>query len=669
MPKVSVIIPIYNVEKYLRQCLDSLVNQTLADIEIICINDGSTDGSLSILEEYASKDERIKVISQENQGQGVARNRGIELSSGEYIGFVDPDDWGELNMYEEMYSKAKFYDPDIVECTYNQYYEYSKKSKTRPNAILLQEDTIFNWKENPDYIFKSTNLSVWNKLYKSSFVKNNNIKFADTKLAQDHIFTIKSRIFANKIIFINKPLYNYRICKGSACKKETLETLKVINIVNLVKDFLQEQNLLPELNKYFIDYAALTLGRQFVYVPEKHKKNFENDIKKTFSKEIFNKYKLYKIGCKNNFEKIFSLKNSELFGEKLKILTLCGKQIFLKRKHLYENLKNNLNYTNKIPIVLAADANYAPYMYVTILSLLENKYDTSYYDIYLLVPQKFPSKLKKKFYKLLDNYINFQITFIDMGTEFSNSEKQTKHITYPTYFRLKMPQLLKNYSKVIYLDTDTIILEDLNKLYNINLDNYYIGGVIAAGYLLNIDKTINYYQKIGLPDLTSYINAGVTLWNLKKIREDNLSDKLCSFVQNNYKTADQDIVNLLFYNHIKIIDLKYNLMTKYKKEILNNNKEITEIYGDNNIQEALTNPIIIHYADKIKPWNNKRAWLSGYWWKYANKTNFFFGIKYYLKKDRLKEIFSMSNVYNKSQKKKIIYLLGFKISFNVSNNK
>ena len=337
MPKVSVIVPVYNVEKYLRQCLDSLVNQTLTDIEIICINDGSTDGSLAILEDYASKDKRIRLISQENQGQGVARNRGIELSTGEYLGFVDPDDWIELNMYEEMYSKAKSYDSDIVEAIYNQYYEYSKESKIRPNAILLQEDTIFNWKENPDYIFKSTNLSVWNKLYESAFIKNNNIKFANTKLAQDHIFTIKSRIFANKIIFINKPLYNYRICKGSACKKETLETLKVINIVNLVKDFLQEQNLLPELTQKFNDYAALALGRQFDYVPTEYKKDFENKIKENFSKEIYKKYNLYKLGCKNFFEKVLSLKNRELYGEKLKTLILFGKQFVINNN----NWRNN----------------------------------------------------------------------------------------------------------------------------------------------------------------------------------------------------------------------------------------------------------------------------------------------------------------------------------------
>ena len=128
--KVSIIIPVYNVERYLPKCLDSVINQTLRDIEIICIDDCSTDGSYEILQEYASKDDRIIVLKQEtNQGQGVARNRGIDIAKGEYIGFVDPDDWIELDMYEKMYNQAKNLNSEIVICNINRYNEESKKTK------------------------------------------------------------------------------------------------------------------------------------------------------------------------------------------------------------------------------------------------------------------------------------------------------------------------------------------------------------------------------------------------------------------------------------------------------------------------------------------------------------------------------------------------------------
>ena len=116
MVKVSVIVPVYNVDKYLEECLDSIVNQTLNDIEIICVNDGSTDGSLKILEDYASKDDRIKIITQENGGLSVARNTGIDVAKGEYLSFVDSDDFIGLEMFDKMYDQAHSQDLDILFC-------------------------------------------------------------------------------------------------------------------------------------------------------------------------------------------------------------------------------------------------------------------------------------------------------------------------------------------------------------------------------------------------------------------------------------------------------------------------------------------------------------------------------------------------------------------------
>lgn len=130
MPKISVIIPVYNVENYLRECLDSIINQTFKDIEIICVDDCSTDNSLDILNEYAQKDNRIKVFEQkENSGQGAARNFGISIAQGEYITFVDPDDYIESTMYEKMYNQAKTLNSEIVMCDVQKFFETSGNIK------------------------------------------------------------------------------------------------------------------------------------------------------------------------------------------------------------------------------------------------------------------------------------------------------------------------------------------------------------------------------------------------------------------------------------------------------------------------------------------------------------------------------------------------------------
>ena len=113
-PKVSVILPVYNVEKYLKQCMDSIVNQTLKDIEIICVDDGSTDASLSILKEYEKEDDRVKVICQQNAGAGAARNNGLSIATGEYLSFLDSDDFFSLDMLEKSYAEAKKEDADLI---------------------------------------------------------------------------------------------------------------------------------------------------------------------------------------------------------------------------------------------------------------------------------------------------------------------------------------------------------------------------------------------------------------------------------------------------------------------------------------------------------------------------------------------------------------------------
>ena len=156
--KVSVIVPVYNVEKYISKCLDSLVNQTLKDIEIIVVNDGSPDNSQKIIDEYVKKyPDKVKSYIKENGGQGSARNYGIELSTGEYIGFVDSDDFVELDMFEKMYNKAKQDNSDIVICgSYNVSEDYSKK-----------EIDVFVNNYNTDLenaIFGK--MTVWNKIYK-----------------------------------------------------------------------------------------------------------------------------------------------------------------------------------------------------------------------------------------------------------------------------------------------------------------------------------------------------------------------------------------------------------------------------------------------------------------------------------------------------------------------
>ncbi len=216
MPKVSVIIPVYNVEKYLRQCLDSVVNQTLKDIEIICVDDGSTDYSSSILDEYAAKDKRIQVIHKENGGYGKAMNTGIDHATGEYIGIVEPDDYVELNMFETLYNKAIETNVDFVKSNFYQFKEDLHQQIISLDNLGKYYNRIIKV-QNEQGVF-NCGMNTWTGIYKTDFIKKNNIRYNETPGAryQDQGFWFQTLIFANTAYFLNIPFYHYRYFQNNS---------------------------------------------------------------------------------------------------------------------------------------------------------------------------------------------------------------------------------------------------------------------------------------------------------------------------------------------------------------------------------------------------------------------------------------------------------------------
>lgn len=210
MIKVSVIIPVHNSKKYLVKCLDSICNQTLSDIEIICINDCSSDNSFTILKKYANKDSRFKLIDfSENKGVSYARNTGIKHAMGEYIGFVDSDDWVEKDFFELLYTAAVKENSD---CAKGNIYNYNLKT----GLIELSKfyDKNNDIKNNQAYFLYGFTSAI----YKLSFIKNNNIYFPEGLIHfEDPLFSIKGTLFYNKISIVNNAKYYYLIHSESAC--------------------------------------------------------------------------------------------------------------------------------------------------------------------------------------------------------------------------------------------------------------------------------------------------------------------------------------------------------------------------------------------------------------------------------------------------------------------
>lgn len=205
MVAVSIIVPVYNTEEYLQKCLNSLTNQTLKNIEIICVNDGSTDNSLKILQDNAIKDDRIKIINQENKKQGAARNAGMQVATGEYIGFVDSDDYVDLNYFERLYRNASSRDSDIALATNVRIGK--NKFKLRLNLQTVEKYTKLQ--DKLDVCHQWKNECPTNKIYRKSYLDANNIQWPEGIYCEDKLFTIKAVYFANAVVTVPDVYYYY----------------------------------------------------------------------------------------------------------------------------------------------------------------------------------------------------------------------------------------------------------------------------------------------------------------------------------------------------------------------------------------------------------------------------------------------------------------------------
>jgi lipopolysaccharide biosynthesis glycosyltransferase len=202
----------------------------------------------------------------------------------------------------------------------------------------------------------------------------------------------------------------------------------------------------------------------------------------------------------------------------------------------------------------------------------------------------------------------------------SEDEKfiQIEHISAATYYRLKLPELLKDVKKCIYLDSDVVVKSDLSELFRINVDDKYIAGVPAAGYYYPDSKVQVKVTELGIPDLDNYVNAGVLIMNLANMRRDNLSEEFYFLLNKNFGSQDQDILNVACYNKIRKLPFKYNVMTKYPiddKGAYTKSEMLQRAYTRSEWNGGRKNPVIIHYADVCKPWDSVESARMKDWWE------------------------------------------------------
>lgn len=257
--KVSVVLPTYNAEKYLRKCVESIINQTLKDIEIIIVNDGSKDKSYEIAKEIQNIDNRIIIINQENKGISEARNAGLKIANGEYIAFIDSDDWVEKEMFFNMYNYANANNCDVVQCNYTIRSDESYKNikSTIPTNRLLNREEI-NTHIKEQLIEGKLSTYVWDKIYKVSFLKENDLYFENIKRFEDWYFIMDVTSKMERFLILSDSFYNYRVNEGSLSRRyyDNYEEL----VINLQKKKYEYMKLWDMEDDIYLSKSAKNLG-------------------------------------------------------------------------------------------------------------------------------------------------------------------------------------------------------------------------------------------------------------------------------------------------------------------------------------------------------------------------------------------------------------------------
>ncbi len=259
--KVSVIMPIYNATDYLRPALDTVIDQTLREIEIICIDDGSTDKSLSIIKEYQERDQRIRIVTENNAGVSTARNKGIIRAKGEYVIFLDADDFYEPNLLERLYVTAIKDELDIAVCEYDIY--NTKQSRFTPaipedhSEVLIKGDVISK-SECPDHILQCMSGYVWNKLFRTAFIKDKGLMFApELYVFEDVHFLCTALAYANRVKGITEVLVHHRVYSDQSRAKLFRKYFNQVPIVYLkIKEFLVSNGIYIPLTLSYLNLSA-----------------------------------------------------------------------------------------------------------------------------------------------------------------------------------------------------------------------------------------------------------------------------------------------------------------------------------------------------------------------------------------------------------------------------
>lgn len=636
-PKVSILIPTYNVSQYLRLCMDSAVNQTLEDIEIIAINDGSTDNSLEIIQEYAAKDPRVVVITGPNGGYGKAMNKGLDRATGEYIGIIEPDDFVDVRMFEELYHIAVQKNLDLVKGDFNRFthdemghmkLEYNEIAKDRRNYDVIknpQEDqSVFTYVMN-----------TWSGIYNRQYIETHHIRHSETPGAsfQDNGFWFQTMMHATRVSFVHEPYYYNRRDNPNSSVASKAKVYCMNEEYALLRQKL-DQN--PELRdkfiyqfnrKRFINYLFTydRLGEQFKqeYAAAIHKEIVEADKNEEIDWTLFNGVEYDDLRLLLSGEAEFSCREKfHILRTQVNRLQDENRTLAAEMTRVYDalNVLNAFSGKNGSALLLSGrknrtvhiahitDENYCMPTCVALTSMKKNKNPDSIYRIHIIASD-ISIRSKNKFLALESDDFTIDILDVKPDERFKNFTKKDGdlHVSPAAIIKLNLPDILGGIGKVLYLDGDILVQQDLLNLYNTNINDYYV----AAVKDIISERNPRHMQFLHYPH-KFYFNSGMMLLNLDRMRREGMVNKLINYRLTGINHfMDQDTLNVVLGSRTRFVSPRYNFLNKFYDWWPAD--RLSEFYGEQfpaTAKSAYATADVLHLGSHEKPWKYRMGYLS-----------------------------------------------------------
>ena len=660
-PEVTVVIPMYNCADYVNEVLPMFAKQSFTDFEVICVVDGATDNTEELVADFCKKDQRFFYMSQENKGPGSARNAGLDLARGKYIVFSDADDEYHVDYLKKMYETALRHDAQIV---ISRFIEINNLTKTDCikgfDEKKYCENIPFSHFEIED-LFMSFGSRITNVLCNMVFLKKNGIRFPDLRISEDSFFLHAGLSVADRVLVLHDVLLKYYYCRNddSVTNKVGYYQHEAVYVLRLLYQWLKRHSLLDihledylrRANDVIIKYRGYNANLKFIN-EFAHMLNAEEPWQNMTSGEILDclgegllannaERNLYRLSCLDS-KKIETdkrldhllniLRNAIHTSELLRCVSKdrYGRDFsnperpFIsekeKKKECNDIIHKDNNKTDHIPVVFVCDDGYAIPTVTAITSLICSKEnDTKYYITIIAVDMNDDNVRILKTLNKQDIIIQIVKARKDKFLNLSKILFNDVGVTASALGKFFIPKIVSAEDKAIYLDGDIIVQRDLSKLYGENINDY------CAGVIRDMPQVLFKKQIFGISHGKEYFNSGVMLLNIKKMNEENITEKLIEKKKTLItKLMDQDVFNEVLKNKRKQLSIAYNvpyvaLIHRVRKYALD---QINDLYDKSyeSIDDIRKDGYIIHYCTVFKPWKYYDAPMADEWLKYFYKS-------------------------------------------------